>query len=553
MVNPIVTVNVSQTQAPIPNTLQKQGAIISQGGTILAAGMYSLLKIFDDLTPLLAAPLALSTVAWSNAFGGQVTATAGAAHGVPVGQLFPTTIAGVTPAGYNGTFMAMATSRTQFTYYLSANPGSQTVAGTYTPKNVAELQSMAKTFFSQEPGTQGVYVLELDAGNAAAGVTALQDFINSSPQFFYSYLVPRSWADESTFLAYVATFESTTAKTYFFVTVNEQNYTPFVAQAAKSVIALIEAPSYSSWATQIVSAATWSGGLATVTTGANHGVAPGQTFKLTGISPAGYNGTFIALNGTTGTSLVYAVAPNPGAYVSGGSLVKSTYSNPPQPVTEYTHAADFFTTLNYDPSSTNKVTPLAFSYMFGVTNFPLLGNSALLTTLFADNINYVGDGSEGGITNSILRNGHMMDGRPFNYWYSVDWMQINIKLGLANAIINGSNDPLSPLYYNQDGIDRLQQAAASICGSAITFGLALGRVILATMDGNAFARALQDGGPNRSFPGNVVVNAVPFTAYLTANPSHYRLGIYNGLSITFTPLRGFESITVNINVTDFVA
>ena len=48
------------------------------------------------------------------------------------------------------------------------------------------------------------------------------------------------------------------------------------------------------------------------------------------------------------------------------------------------------------------------------------------------------------------------------------------------------------------------------------------------------------------------INAVPFPAYAVANPSHYRLGIYNGLSITFTPLAGFRSITVYINVTDFV-
>jgi hypothetical protein len=55
------------------------------------------------------------------------------------------------------------------------------------------------------------------------------------------------------------------------------------------------------------------------------------------------------------------------------------------------------------------------------------------------------------------------------------------------------------------------------------------------------------------YDGNIVINAVPFPAYTTANPGDYRIGVYDGLSITYPPLRGFESITVDINVTDFVS
>src|SRR5215475_10852960 len=107
MSNPIVNVSVTQTQAPIPSNLQKTGALLSQGGTVLAAGQYSLLTQFADLSPLLAASLALTSLAWSNAFGGQVTATTTAPHNVPVGEQFPTTIAGAVPAGYNGTYNAI--------------------------------------------------------------------------------------------------------------------------------------------------------------------------------------------------------------------------------------------------------------------------------------------------------------------------------------------------------------------------------------------------------------------------------------------------------------
>lgn len=552
MANPIVTVNVSQTQAPTPSLLQKTGALISQGGTVLAAGMYSLLTQPSDLTPLLSAPLALDTLTWASSFGGQVTAATSVAHGVPVNEQFITTIAGASPAGYNGTVIATSTGASSFTYYLTANPGVMVTPGTYTPKNVAELVAMANTFFTQQAAAQSVYVLELGAGTVAAGVAALDDFIDSSPQFFYSYLVPRLWAADPTFQTYVTNYTSTTAKTYFFVTVNRQTMVPFVAQADKSVVALVEAPSYSAWASINVNTVTWSVGVATATMASNHGIKPNQTFTLQGIVAAtiagGYNGTFIALPGTTGTALVYALADDPGAYVSGGTLLKSTYSSAGVPASQFDHASDYYVTLNYDPSSTNKVTPFAFSALFGVTQFPTLGNNALISTLNSNHVNYVGSGAEGGISGNYLFNGQTMDGRSFNYWYAVDWMQIMAKRGLANAVINGSNNPLNPLYYNQDGINRLQQALASICGTAITVGLALGKVILLEQDGPTFAATLSSG----RYAGNVIVNAVPFVPYLTVSPSHYREGIYNGLSITFTPQLGFLSITVDINVTDFV-
>jgi hypothetical protein len=163
--------------------------------------------------------------------------------------------------------------------------------------------------------------------------------------------------------------------------------------------------------------------------------------------------------------------------------------------------------------------------------------------------NYIGTGAEGGMpTNTILFNGLTMDGRPFNYWYSVDYVQINAKLFIANAVINGSNTTINPLYYKQDGINRLQQALVGMMGSAITAGLVLGSIVQLELDIISLGNVLSSGRYN----GQVVINAVPFVPYSIANPTHYRQGIYNGLSVTFTPLAGFRSITVDINVTDFV-
>lgn len=66
--------------------------------------------------------------------------------------------------------------------------------------------------------------------------------------------------------------------------------------------------------------AVWSAGNVTFTTGAAHGVAVGSAFNVTGVVPAGYNGSYIALAGTAGSTLVGALAANPGAFVSAGAL-----------------------------------------------------------------------------------------------------------------------------------------------------------------------------------------------------------------------------------------
>lgn len=237
----IVTLNVTQSTPPTPNNLQQMGAVISQGGTTLASGSYSLLTGKSSLTPLLAGALSLTSLAWSS---GTVIATASAAiPGLTTGDTFITTIAGATPTGYNGTYLATVTGTNTFTFALATNPGSETVAGTYTPPNQNELVAMVNEFFTQ--GTsQAVYVLELGAGDGASGPTALSTWIADNPGVFYAYLVPRLWDGEENFLTLVKQFTSNTSKTYFFVTTTVANYALYTGTGAayKSVFPFIEAP-----------------------------------------------------------------------------------------------------------------------------------------------------------------------------------------------------------------------------------------------------------------------------------------------------------------------
>lgn len=216
--------------------------------------------------------------------------------------------------------------------------------------------------------------------------------------------------------------------------------------------------------------------------------------------------------------------------------------------TEFSMATAFQSALSNDPGSSNMVPPMAYRFLYGVTEYPIKGNSTLLQTLQDNDINYVGTAAEGGLSNKMLVAGHMLDGNPFNYWYAVAWCAINLELDLDNEIINGSNTNTNPLYYEQRGIDRLQNRALKTLRNGISYGLILGQVVGTKLIQTDFNTEYENG----TYAGNAVINAVPFSNYTSLNPSDYQDGKYNGLSAVMTPRRGFESITFNLNVTNFV-
>lgn len=201
--------------------------------------------------------------------------------------------------------------------------------------------------------------------------------------------------------------------------------------------------------------------------------------------------------------------------------VFATVQSPSAPVTEFSAAAIFYVTLSYNPNASNLAHPLAFSFVYGVTPYVL--SNSLQTTLKAAGVNWIGTGAEGGISNTIVFWGKFMDLNPFNYWYSVDWTAINVEIMLANAIINGSNNPTNPLYFNQAGVNTLQKVAQATVNNGIAFGLILS-------------------------PASV--EAVPFVTYIAQNPGDYATGTYNGLSLTFVPARGFEQITIYLTASN---
>jgi|SRR5665213_1512515 len=234
----LVTITVSQLVAAAANNIQQTGAAVSQGATSLGANKTALLTQPGDLTPNLAAPLAVAGISWS---GGTVTVTTAAAiPGLTNGDTFGTSLAGFTPSGYNGTVKATVTGAEAFTFPLANNPGAETGLGTYTPPGQVELLAMVNSFFAQG-GSTAVTVLELGPADGTTGPPLLQAYIIANPKTFYSYLVPRNWDATAAYLALLALYEAPGAQTYFFTTTTTGDYATYPVQA-KDALLFIEAP-----------------------------------------------------------------------------------------------------------------------------------------------------------------------------------------------------------------------------------------------------------------------------------------------------------------------
>lgn len=70
----------------------------------------------------------------------------------------------------------------------------------------------------------------------------------------------------------------------------------------------------------VQTAATWASGTVTLTMSAPHGISVGQTLLVGDMVPTAYNGTYIATAGTTGSTLTYALAANPGVVTTLGTV-----------------------------------------------------------------------------------------------------------------------------------------------------------------------------------------------------------------------------------------
>jgi hypothetical protein len=236
-------------------------------------------------------------------------------------------------------------------------------------------------------------------------------------------------------------------------------------------------------------------------------------------------------------------------FIEAPTLTDPAGTNLLNPNGEFSAAAMFYNALAFKASQINMMSPMAFKYLYGVTMFPTQGNGPLLKSVKANYTNYVATGAQGGIAYNIVYPGWTLDGQDyFNWWYTIDYVQIAAQQNVANAIVNGSNNAIAPLYYNQDGINTLASVLAGTMSTAATFGMVVGSIVVTGLNQPALQNAISAG----AFAAKCDVNAVPFLDYSLANPGDYKIGEYDGLSVLFIPQRGFIHVLITIVASELV-
>jgi hypothetical protein len=487
--NAIVTVHVSIIEAPTPINYQRTGAFVSFGATTMAPNDTELLTQLSDLDQWIAPPLQVTSATWAAA---EVTVVfTDPLPGAPiVGDTFTMVFSGFIPEGYNGRFVCTVTAPDTVTYPLAVTPGATTVIGEANTTTSIELIQMATTYFGQG-NMIGPWVLELGYQNSIDNkVTALETWLKQNPKTIYGFLLPREFGSDPDALPAWPGLPTPAPAPTTFMDLLKQYQAP-------------ETMEYF-WIT----------------------VTPDTMQTL----------------GPTYKDVIQLVEAPVLTDPAGASL------NDPEG--EFTMAALFYNALAFRPSNTNRIAPMAFKYVYGVTEYPQRNNAPLLVSFKQAHTNYISTGAEGGISFTMVYEGVTLDGHDyFNWWYTIDWVQIQVNLDLSNAIINGSNNPLAPLYYNQEGINYLQTILYRTMVSASTFGMILGKITMTTYDGPDLTNSINSG----EFAGECDINAVPFINYTLANPGDYKIGEYDGLSTLFIPARGFIHILVNVVATDLVS
>lgn len=454
------------------------------------------------------------TVSGAN-FSGGVAADTVTVNGTAITFIAPTAVSvgnqvnvGVNSAAtelnlYNFLAASLDANISLMTYAMSAT-AIQIIATSKLAGAAGNAYTLAIT--SANLSVSGATLAGGGTNTAAGGVADLNTFLQKNPATYYAAMIPDAWSDEPTFLTFLQNISTLTSRFYcFFHVKGDANFQGQIAGTSLTVLQM------NSGHIQIGQKITGTGVVAnTIVTGF-------------GIGATGKEGTYTVSQLQTAASTVMSATANFDQYKGLKAAVMRIRA--PLDLTTNSPAADAMAlVLGANPSQTNKLAPFAFRFVVGSNAYPVQPADA--TRFKAAYVNYTDTAAEGGLPNTnTLKWGVTGDGRDISYWYAVDWLQTNVHLDLANEVINGSNSPPNPLYYDQRGIDRLKNRAQNTLARGMSYGMI-----------NASTKPL--------------VNAIDFLTYTAATPTDYTTGEYGGLSATVTPARGFQAINFALQVSD---
>jgi len=249
-----------------------------------------------SLTTTSASATRVANIAAAQWSAGTATITTSAPHGIANGQRV--VITDTSALGYKGTHIATVTDTTHFTYPVAAAPGAYPYVATVA----------AATWSS----------------NVATITTSAAHGLSTGYSVTLSNMSPSAWNG-----------------TYVVTVIDDTHFT-YTLGSNPGIYASGGQVSYPlSW----VNTASWSGGIVTVTTASNHKLTSNQYATVSGIYPAGYNGTY-RVTVIDDTHFSYALAnpaTNPGGYISGGLVAIAGMTSTVMPAAGTNVAGAFWT------------------------------------------------------------------------------------------------------------------------------------------------------------------------------------------------------------------
>jgi len=304
----------------------------------------------DTLTVSNNAPVGMTSINASNIYTGYVTVTTDTDHGLSIGQYV--NLQGFTTNG-NGVYKVIGIPNSKsFIYYNSnyASPFGGTVSlavtntipvqSTSTSASIA-IQSISGTSFTGVNSSSNIFTVSsttnvsvgqtitVTSGTGTLSAVTKVTGIVSSTQFAVDNVPTVALSGATIALNGPTNVSITTASQSFAVGqyVKISNVVPAAyngtwqlqtgTTSTKIVINMNANPGNITTAGTVSAT---SGSNATITTGTTHSFVPNQPVNISGVVPSGYNGTWIAQPGTTGTSLVLNLPTVLGPITTAGSV-----------------------------------------------------------------------------------------------------------------------------------------------------------------------------------------------------------------------------------------
>lgn len=197
--------------------------------------------------------------------------------------------------------------------------------------------------------------------------------------------------------------------------------------------------------------------------------------------------------------------------IKGLKSVAGFFDNTENKVGLASTVAGLFASNVFDISDLNPASPFNYKILNGSKYNEL--EYSTQQDIIQKGLNYLSDISG----NTVLLNGRYQDLVAIDYWYQWDLVAFYLERDLKTLILNGVNNPINIVKYNQDGIDILESRVKATLANMINNGCV-----------TEYAAAIDSATGEMISKGDLSV--ISFNDYIRANPDDYKNEIYKGIS-----------------------